>query len=388
MQAKEAGRRQDASSERIWLALAALRLSAAPAQAQLNPSRQITIVVPIGAGGGVDATGRLIAEKLQERLKQPVVVENRPAGGGMVGADSVAKAAPDGHTLLLMETSAGAAQVAAQQCALRCGHGLRADRAGRDLAADPVRAVRRSRPTTSRELIALAKAEPGKLSVGTPGIGTPHHLAMLMLNALAKIDIVNVPYRGAALALNDRARGQIPLGWAAPTAVMPHVAAGKVKILGVASAQRAASLPQVPTIAESGVPGFDLDIWFGVSAPAKTPPDVVARYQGDRRDRRAARREGADREVRLEPRLRRRRDIPQADPRRSRALRQDHPRGGHQAELKGRPLQVIIIGGGIAGLSQALSLHQIGIACRVYDAVPVLARSATASTCSRTPSAS
>ena len=127
-------------------------------------------------------------------------------------------------------------------------------------------------------MIALAKAQPGKLSVGTPGIGTPHHLAMLMLNALAKIDIVNVPYRGAALVLNDVLAGQIPLGWAAPTAVMPHVAAGKVKILGVASARRAASLPQVTPIAESGVPGFDLDIWFGVSAPARTPPDILARY--------------------------------------------------------------------------------------------------------------
>jgi len=98
-----------------------------------------------------------------------------------------------------------------------------------------------------------------------------------MLNALAKIEIVNVPYRGAALVLNDVLAGQIPMGWAAPTAVMPHVATGKVKILGVASAQRPASLPQVPTIAEGGVPGFDLDIWFGVAAPAKTPPEIVAR---------------------------------------------------------------------------------------------------------------
>ena len=136
----------DASSIDRWLAVPCV---AQPAHAQLNPSRQITIVVPIGAGGGVDATGRLIAEKLQERLKQPVVVENRPAGGGMVGADSVAKAAPDGHTLLLMETSAGAAQVAAHQRAVRRRHRFRADRARRDLAADPVRAARRSPPTTS-----------------------------------------------------------------------------------------------------------------------------------------------------------------------------------------------------------------------------------------------
>jgi tripartite-type tricarboxylate transporter receptor subunit TctC len=253
-----------------------LTVLAQPVQAQLNPSRQITVVVPIGAGGGVDATGRLIAEKLQERLKQPVVVENRPAAGGMVGADSVAKAAPDGHTILLMETSAVL-------------HKWLHTNVPFDVVADfaPIARVATSplilyasptfAPNNVRELIALAKAEPGKLSAGTPGVGTPHHLGLLTLNALAKIDIVNVPYRGAAAALNDVLAGQIPMAWAAPTAVMPHVATGKVKILGVASAKRPPSLPQASTIAENGVPGFDLEIWFGVAAPARTPPDVVAR---------------------------------------------------------------------------------------------------------------
>jgi tripartite-type tricarboxylate transporter receptor subunit TctC len=248
---------------------------AQPAYAQLNPSRQITIVVPIGAGGGVDATGRLFAEKLQERLKQPVVVENRPAAGGMVGADSVAKAAPDGHTLLLMETSSVL-------------HKWLHSNVPFDVVADftPIARVATSplllfanpafAPSNARELIALAKAEPGKLSAGTPGVGTPHHLGLLMLNALAKIDIVNVPYRGAAAVVTDVLAGQVPMGWGAPTAVMPHVASGKLKLLGVASAKRPPSLPNVPTIAEGGVPGFDLDIWFGVSAPAKTPPALVA----------------------------------------------------------------------------------------------------------------
>jgi tripartite-type tricarboxylate transporter receptor subunit TctC len=247
---------------------------AQPADAQLS-GRQITIVVPIGAGGGVDATGRLIAEKLQERLKQPVIVENRPAGGGMVGTDSVAKAAPDGQTLLLMETSSVL-------------HKWLHKNVPYDVVTDfaPVARVATSPlllfanpsfgPSNVKELIALAKKEPGKISAGTPGIGTPHHLGLLMLNALAKVDIVNVPYRGAALVLNDVLAGQIPMGWAAPTAVMPHVGTGKVKLLGVASAQRPPSLPNVPTIAESGVTGFDLDIWFGVAAPAKTPPDIVA----------------------------------------------------------------------------------------------------------------
>jgi len=132
-------------------------------------------------------------------------------------------------------------------------------------------------PNDVKELIALAKAQPGKLSVGIPGAGTPHHLALMMMNALAKVEMVPVPYRGAALSLNDLLSGQIPMIWAAPTAVMPHVAAGKAKVLGVASPRRLPSLPQVPTVAESGVPGFSIEVFFGVAAPAKTPPDLVAR---------------------------------------------------------------------------------------------------------------
>jgi len=246
------------------------------AHAQLNPQRQITMVVPIGAGGGVDAAGRLIAEKLQERLKQPVIVENRPAAGGMVGTDSVAKAAPDGQTLLLMESSSVL-------------HKYLHSNVPFDVVNDlvPIARVATSplllfaSPTFGgnniRELITLAREEPGQLSAGIPGIGTPHHLALLMLNAMAKINVVAVPYRGSAASVNDLLAGQIPLVWSTPTAVMAHVTAGKVKVLAQASEKRDPSLPEVPTIAESGVPGFDLDIWFGVAAPAKTPPDLVAR---------------------------------------------------------------------------------------------------------------
>lgn len=260
---------------KLWLLLPILALSA-PAQAQLNPSRPITMVVPIGAGGGVDATGRLIAEKLQERLKQPVVVENRPAGGGMVGTDSVAKAPADGHTLLVIESSA----VLHKWFRKDVPYDVVADFAPvAQVATSPLMlfAAPSFPPNDIKELIALAKKEPGKLSAGTPGVGTPHHLALVMMNALAKIEIVPVPYRGAALSLNDLLASQIPMIWAAPTAVMPHVAAGKAKVLGVASAQRLPSLPQVPTVSESGVSGFAIEVFFGVAAPAKTPPDLVAR---------------------------------------------------------------------------------------------------------------
>jgi len=263
---------------KVYLAALLLAL-AAPAHAQLNSTRPITIVVPIGAGGGVDATGRLFAEKLAERMKQPVVVENRPAAGGMIGTDSVAKAAPDGHTLLLMENSAVLHKWLHKAVPFDVINDLtpiaRVATSPLLLFANPTFA-----PNNVRELITLAKQEPGKLSAGTPGIGSPHHLALLMLNSLAKVDIVNVPYRGAALVVNDVLAGQIPMGWGAPTAVMPHVATGKLKILGVSVPQRVASLPDVPTIAES-VPGFNLELWFAVAAPAKTPPDILARYSKD-----------------------------------------------------------------------------------------------------------
>lgn len=261
---------------RIVLAVAlGVLILPALAQAQIGNGRAITLVVPIAAGGGVDATGRLFAEKLAERLKQPVVVENRPAAGGLVGTDSVAKAAPDGQTLLVMETGATLQKW------------LRKD-VPFDVTQDfaPIAQVATSplilfanpsfAPNTIPELIALAKREPGKLSVGIPGSGTPHHLAFLMLNALAKIEMVSVPYRGAALVTNDVLGGQIPLGWAAPTSVMPHVAAGKAKVLAVASPQPLPSLPNVQTVAAT-VPGFAIEVFFGIAAPAKTPPDLVAR---------------------------------------------------------------------------------------------------------------
>jgi tripartite-type tricarboxylate transporter receptor subunit TctC len=256
----------------LVLAAAALCLTA-PAQAQPRP---ITLVVPIAAGGGVDAIGRLMAEKLAERLKQPVVVENRVGAGGVVGADSVAKAAPDGNTLLLIETSSVLHKWLHKSVPF-------------DVVADfaPVAKVATSSlllfghpsfpANTAQEVIAQARAAPGKLSAGTPGVGTPHHLAMLMMNAIAKVDITHVPYRGTNLALNDILGGQIPMIWATPVAVMPHVVAGKVKVLGTASAEREASLPQVPTMQESGLPGFHVQIFFGLAAPVRTPQPFVER---------------------------------------------------------------------------------------------------------------
>src|SRR6516164_2139357 len=245
------------------------------AMAQTYPTRPITLVVPVAAGGGVDTAARILSEKLQEKLKQPVTVENRPGAGSMIGASFVAKAPADGHTLLLMEPAALLAK-----WMNRAPYDVIVDFAPIALVATQplVLFAQPSLPVNDvRELIAYCKANPGKLSVGTAGVGSPHHLAAVWLNTAAKIEIMHVPYRGAAPALNDLLGGQIPLIWASPVAVMPFVAQGKVNMLAVSTQQRDRMRPQVPTVSESGVPGFDTANWFGVVAPARVSSEVVAR---------------------------------------------------------------------------------------------------------------
>ena len=242
--------------------------------AQSYPSRAITLVAPIAPGGGVDTVARIIAEKLQERLPQPVVVENRTGAGGLIGAASVAKASPDGYTLLVMEPSAVLAKWQHKNVTF-------------DVLTDftPIALVTTTplvlfaHPSLpvgdTKELIAYSKANPGKLSAGTPGVGTPHHIAALMLNAAAGIDIPQVPYRGSAPALSDLLSGQIPLLWATPVAVLPFVQQEKVKAIAIATLDREPILPQVPTIAESAVPGFHVDIWLGIAAPSHVAAETV-----------------------------------------------------------------------------------------------------------------
>jgi tripartite-type tricarboxylate transporter receptor subunit TctC len=264
----------------LCLAAGAAVLPAVPriAVAQAYPTRPVTLVVPVAAGGGVDTAARILAERLQERLKQSVVVENRPGAGSMVGANFVAKANPDGHTLLLMEPAA----LLAKWMNRNVPYDVTSDFTPIALAATQplVLFAHSSLPVNDvKELIAYSKANPGKLSVGTAGVGSPHHLAAVWLNTAAKIEIAHVPYRGAAPALNDLLGGQIPLIWALSVAVMPFVEQGKVKALAVSTRQRFPLLPLVPTVAESAVPGFDVDFFYGIAAPAKVQPGVAARLR-------------------------------------------------------------------------------------------------------------
>jgi tripartite-type tricarboxylate transporter receptor subunit TctC len=248
------------------------------AKAQTFPTRQITLVVPVAAGGGVDTAARILSEKLQDKFKQSVIVENRPGAGSTIGANFVAKATPDGHTLLLMEPAA----ILAKWLNKSAPYDVTKDFTPIALiATQPL--VLFAQPSLGvndvKELIAYCKANPRKLSVGTAGVGSPHHLAAAWLNAAAKIEITHVPYRGVAPALADLLGGQIPLIWALSVSVMPFVEQGKVKALGVSTQQRFPMLPQVPTVAESGVPGFDINFFYGVAAPTRTPPAVVTRVE-------------------------------------------------------------------------------------------------------------
>jgi tripartite-type tricarboxylate transporter receptor subunit TctC len=266
--------------KKLSLAIAVLASLAniGSAFAQGYPSRPITLVVPVAAGGAVDSVARILAERLQERLRQSVVVENRPGAGALIGINSVVKAAPDGYTLLLMEPAAALAKWLHKNVQL-------------DIANDllPIAMIATAPPVlfshtslaanNAKELIAYSKTNPGKLSVGTAGVGTPLHLAALMFNAAAQVDITHVSYRGGAPALNDLLGGQIPLIWATPVAVMPFLEQGKVKALGVGTARRSSMLPQVPSISENALPGFDVDIWLGIAAPGKTPIEVVTRLE-------------------------------------------------------------------------------------------------------------
>ena len=249
------------------------------ALSQASDTRPVTLVVPIAAGGGVDTIARVFAKELSERLKQPWVVENRPGAGGLVGLDSVAKATRDGHTLATFETSS----VLQQWLHRKVPFDVVKDFAPvAQMALTPlVLFAGPSSPVADlKGMIAYAKANPGKLTAGTPGMGTPHSLALLMLNAAAGIDITHVPYKGTGPALNDLLGGQIPLMWATPNVVMQYVQTGKVKALAVGSPQRVSLLPNVPTVAESGVPGFDVSVWFGIAGPANTPPAAIARISG------------------------------------------------------------------------------------------------------------
>ena len=241
------------------------------------PSKPVRLVVPFTPGGSTDILARAVGQKLSESWGQPVVVDNRPGAGGIIGMETVAKAAPDGYTLVMGHIGTLAANPALYKT----------------LPYDPVKdfapctliarvpnvlVVGPAVPSRSvAELIALAKANPGKLDYGSGGNGSAAHLATEYFKLKAGVDLQHIPYKGTAPALQDLLGGQIALMMTGLPPVLPHVKAGRLRILGVASAQRLKMFPDIPTIAESGVRGFEATQWYGILAPAATPKDVVAK---------------------------------------------------------------------------------------------------------------
>ena len=253
---------------------------AAPAPAQDYPSRPVKIVVPFAAGGPADIYARFVGQKLQEALGQAFVVENKPGGGAVIGTTEVAKSAPDGYTLLMMSNTHTVNETLIAN---------RPYQLMRDFV--PVAPVNYSdlvlvahpslQAGTVAELIKLAKAQPGKLNYASSGPGTPYHMAGELFKAMAGVDLVHVPYKGSSGARADVLAGHVPMMFDAVTTMAPQVKAGKVRALGTTGRARSPVMPEVPTVAESGVPGYEAVIWLGIMAPAKTPAPIVSKLNAE-----------------------------------------------------------------------------------------------------------
>ncbi|MEQ1774458.1 MAG: tripartite tricarboxylate transporter substrate binding protein [Burkholderiales bacterium] len=247
------------------------------AAAQNYPVKAVRLIVPFAAGGGTDLVARTLAQRLTEALGQTFVVENRGGAGGVIGADLVAKASPDGYTLVL--GSPGPLTINPNLQAKMPYDTLR-DFAPVSLATiSPfVLTVHPALPVKNlKEFIALAKARPGQLNYGSGGNGSVSHLSTEYLKSLAQINLVHIPYKGSSLALTDTLAGQLQVMFDNLPVVLPHIKTGKLRLMGVGTQQRSALIPGALTIAESGVPGYEASTAFGVLAPANTPPAVVNR---------------------------------------------------------------------------------------------------------------
>jgi tripartite-type tricarboxylate transporter receptor subunit TctC len=251
-------------------------VSAAPALADTWPAKPIKLVVPFSPGGATDIIGRLIAQKLGERLGQAVVIENKPGAGTTIGNDVVAKASPDGYTLLFAPTPFVITQALYPKLPYDTVKDFEPVAL---LAVSPfILVVNDALPVKNlAELIALAKAKPGVLTFCSAGSGSVPHMAGELFKLNAGVDIVHVPYKGGGPAMIDLIGGQVNMMFATPIEVMQHVKSGKLRVLATTASQRLASLPNVPTVSESGVPQFEVYAFFGVLAPAATPRGIVDR---------------------------------------------------------------------------------------------------------------
>jgi tripartite-type tricarboxylate transporter receptor subunit TctC len=252
----------------------ALALAFVPAHAQNYPNHPVKVIVPYAVGGSADVYGRFLAAKLSESMGQPFVLENRPGGGAVIGTDAVAKSAPDGYTVLVMSNT----HTVNETLIPKKPYDLM-----RDLA--PVTGINSQdlilvgapglKANNLKELLALAKKEPGKLNYASSGPGTPYHMAGELFKHMAGVDIVHIPHKGSDQARTAVLGGQVDLMFDAISTIVSHVNAGKLKALGTTGAHRSPVTPNIPTIAEAGVPGYEATIWLGLMAPAATPKPIL-----------------------------------------------------------------------------------------------------------------
>jgi tripartite-type tricarboxylate transporter receptor subunit TctC len=264
---------------RIALALALL-VASAGAWSQSYPSRSVRVIVPFAVGGPADIYGRLIASKLTDALGQPFVIENRPGGGAVIGTDAVVKSAPDGYTLLVMSNT----HTVNETLIPKKPYDLM-----RDLA--PISGINSSdlmlviHPSVEannlRELLAMAKAHPGKLFYASSGPGTPYHMAGELFKYMAGIDVVHVPHKGSDQARTAVLGAQVHMMFDAITTMTPHARSGRVRALGTTGKARSAITPEMPTVSEAGVQGYEATIWLGLMAPAATPRPVLDRLSAE-----------------------------------------------------------------------------------------------------------
>jgi len=260
--------------------LALLCLCCASAWAQDYPAKAVRVIVPFAPGGGTDVLGRIASQKLTERLGHTFVIENRSGGGGNPGAELVAKAAPDGYTLVM----AGVPHAISMSLYPKLGYDL-----ARDLAAvasvgtfPSMIVVHPSLPAKSvKELIALARKRPGEINYGSGGSGSPNHLALELFGVLSGVKLMHVPYKGSGQLIGDLLGGQIQLASMGFPTAASHAKAGKLRALAVTSSKRAAMFPDLPTVAEAGLAGFDVSSWYGLFAPAATSRDIIVRLNSE-----------------------------------------------------------------------------------------------------------
>jgi tripartite-type tricarboxylate transporter receptor subunit TctC len=254
-----------------WLAGAVLLFASAATLAQVFPSKPVRIVVPFPPGGGADTLTRIMEPRLAAIWAQPVIVENRPGASGHIGADFVAKSVPDGHTLVMASTAALDEKNVVEFAPVSL------------VSASPyiVTANPKVAAANIRELIAFARANPGKLSFASSGTGAASHLSAELFKSMSGVDLLHVPYKGTGQAVTDLLAGHVNLMFAPAQTVMAYVREGRLKALALTGSKRSETLPDLPTVAESGLPGYAAVGWFGVLAPAATPKATVAKISTD-----------------------------------------------------------------------------------------------------------